>query len=72
MPYKVGKSKSCPASKPHAVMREDGSVVPGGCHESHGDALRHQRALMVNVPDAKKTTGALQAALDRHAERKAT
>lgn len=69
MPYSVGKHDSCPASKPHAVLRADGSVVPGGCHESRADALSHQRALMVNVPDAKKTSQGLQAALDRHAER---
>ncbi len=31
---------------------DTGATVAGGCHESHDDALKHQRALMVNVPDA--------------------
>jgi hypothetical protein len=52
MPYKLGKHTSCPASKPHAVLKEDGSLVPGGCHESRSKALKHQRALQVNVEDA--------------------
>jgi hypothetical protein len=49
MPYHLGKHSSCPASKPHAVLKDDGSVVPGGCHETHAKALAHQRALTVNV-----------------------
>jgi hypothetical protein len=52
MPYSVGKSSQCPASKPHAVLKGDGHPVPGGCHKTREDALKHQRALMSNVPDA--------------------
>jgi hypothetical protein len=63
MPYSVGKSKQCPPSKPHAVLRDDGTVAPGGCHESHDKALSHQRALMANVPDAQKKTKAETASL---------
>lgn len=52
MPYHLGKSKQCPAGKPFAVLKEDGTPAPGGCHATHADALRHQRALQVNVEDA--------------------
>jgi hypothetical protein len=52
MPYSVGKSSSCPPSKPFAVLKDGGTVVPGGCHATRQDALKHQRALMVNVEDA--------------------
>lgn len=54
MPYSVGKSSSCPVSKPHAVLKQDGTVVPGGCHATHAEALRHQRALQTNVVDANE------------------
>lgn len=33
---------------------DTGTNVPGGCHENRPDALKHQRALMVNVPDANE------------------
>ena len=52
MPYSVAKHGSCPVSKPHAVVKEDGSVAPGGCHSTREGALAHQRALMANVSDA--------------------
>lgn len=52
MPYHLGKSSSCPPSKPFAVLKDDGSVAPGGCHETREKALKHQRALQVNVEDA--------------------
>ena len=54
MPYTIGTDASCPVSKPHAVKKQGGGVVPGGCHATHADALKHQRALMANVPDAKR------------------
>jgi hypothetical protein len=49
MPYSVGKDARCPDSKPHAVKKDDGSLVPGGCHKTRDEALKHQRALVVNV-----------------------
>lgn len=52
MPYHIGKSSSCPPSKPFAVLKENGSPVPGGCHATRQEALKHQRALMVHVEDA--------------------
>lgn len=52
MPYSVGRSKVCPASKPFAVLKEGGKLVPGGCHASRADAVKHQRALVVHVSDA--------------------
>jgi hypothetical protein len=67
MPYHLGKSKSCPASKPHAVLKEDGKVAPGGCHATREGALKHQRALTVNVEDAevREVTAALSRPEDR-------
>ena len=53
MPYHLGKSPSCPPSKPHAVLKDDGTVAPGGCHATRAEALKHQRALTVNVEDAQ-------------------
>lgn len=55
MPYHLGKHGSCPASKPHAVLKEDGSVVPGGCHATREGALKHQRALTVNVTQREQS-----------------
>lgn len=55
MPYHLGKSKACPASKPHAVLKEDGSVVPGGCHATRDGALKHQKALTVNVTNKERS-----------------
>lgn len=48
MPYKLMKkgSKTC-------VAKEDGTIIPGGCHANSADAKRHMRALYANVPDAK-------------------
>jgi 2'-5' RNA ligase len=38
---------------PHEVYEiETGERAPGGCHATHDEALAHQRALEVNVPDA--------------------
>ena len=54
MPYTIGKDASCPASKPHAVKKQGGGVVPGGCHATPEKAKAHHRALMANVPDAKR------------------
>lgn len=50
--------KACGQGKPWAVKNQakpggpGTSVVPGGCHPSRKEALRHQRALYANVPDA--------------------
>src|SRR4030095_8367000 len=44
MPYHVGTSSECPASKPHAVVKDsDGKVM--GCHSSEEDANRQIAAL---------------------------
>jgi hypothetical protein len=50
MPYKLGKSSSCPASKPYAVLKQDGTPV--ACHTTRKRAVAHLRALKVNVEDA--------------------
>lgn len=70
MPYHLGKSKQCPASKPYAVLKEDGTVAPGGCHETREGALKHQRALTVNVPDAKAVDKTFEAIEKGEIERK--
>jgi hypothetical protein len=53
MPYKLGKSSSCPASKPFAVLKEGGALVPGGCHATKEGARKHLGALEANVEDAR-------------------
>lgn len=44
MPYKLDGN---------CVVKADGSPVPGGCHATHEEAVRHLRALYANVEDAK-------------------
>ena len=58
MPYKISaEAEGCAG---YAVVKPDGEVV--GCHTSRAAALRHQRALYANVPDAvgKSTTEELE------------
>lgn len=50
MPYNIETAN--PDCDGFAVVDEGGAVV--GCHTSRGKALAHQRALYINVPDAKK------------------
>lgn len=54
MPYTMTKSVSqCSVSKPYAVVnRNTGKVVPGGCHATKAEALKHLAALKINVSDA--------------------
>lgn len=37
----------------NCVKKEDGSTVPGGCHDTHAEAVNHLQALEANVSDAK-------------------
>jgi HK97 family phage prohead protease len=47
MPYHTGSSESCPASKPHAVIKDsDGEVM--GCHATKDDAKAQLAALHAN------------------------
>lgn len=47
MPYHVGKSESCPASKPYAVIKDsDGEVL--GCHETKESAESQITAINLN------------------------
>jgi len=58
MPYKIStEAEGCSG---YAVVKPDGEVI--GCHTSRAAALRHQRALYANVPDAvaKSTTEELE------------
>ena len=50
MPYSIKTDAS--DCKGYAVVDENGSTV--GCHKTRGDALRHQRALYANVPEATR------------------
>jgi hypothetical protein len=44
MPWHIGKSEDCPASKPYAVIKDsDGSVA--GCHETESKAKKQLAAL---------------------------
>ena len=47
MPYMIGTADSCPADKPHAVMKADSGEVMG-CHETEADANKQMAALHVN------------------------
>jgi HK97 family phage prohead protease len=52
MPWHVGTAKSCPASKPYAVVKDsDGSVA--GCHPTRERARRQLAALYANEPAAR-------------------
>lgn len=54
MPYKVEHDpQSCPTTKPFAVKKVGGGVVPGGCHAKKVDAQDHSDAMNANVPDTK-------------------
>lgn len=53
MPYSLKKSPQCPAGKPWAVLGANGKPVPGGCHATKAEALKHLAALNANVPDAQ-------------------
>lgn len=59
MPWVVEKDVgTCSLAKPFAVKTQakpggkGGALVAGGCHATKADALRHQRALYANAPDA--------------------
>ena len=44
MPWHIGKSKQCPASKPHAVIKDSDKSV-AGCHKSEAKAKKQLAAL---------------------------
>lgn len=46
MPYRLDESGRC-------VVDDAGTTVPGGCHDTHADAVDHLRALMANVDEAR-------------------
>jgi hypothetical protein len=54
MPYHVGKSSSCPTSKPWTVLKDDGSKA-GGCHPSKAKANEQMKAMYANEPSAKNS-----------------
>lgn len=52
MPWHTGKTNQCPASKPYGVIKDStGKVVPGGCHTSKDDAVKHMKALYANTDE---------------------
>ncbi len=52
MPWHIGTSASCPASKPYAVIKDaDGSVA--GCHPTKAKAQKQLAALYANEPAMK-------------------
>jgi phage I-like protein len=55
MPWRVVKDeKACPVEKPWAVKNTVTGSVNGRCHVSKAKAVDQQRALYVNVPEAKR------------------
>lgn len=50
MPYRLAQhgSRHC------VVLKSTGKAVPGGCHDTRAEALRHLAALQVNVAEAQK------------------
>lgn len=50
MPYHLSQNGLC-------VEGEDNKPVPGGCHKTHEEAVKHLQALYANVPEAKKESG---------------
>ena len=61
MPYKVTTdTQHCPVSKPHAVMKADGSKVMG-CHATEADANRQMAALHAN----EKMNGMIRSAMGK-------
>jgi hypothetical protein len=63
-PYGLRKSgeKTC------VYNTDTGATVQGGCHPTHAEALKHQRALMVNVPESMRGRGSGGRKDDRMAE----
>jgi hypothetical protein len=55
MPWRVVKdTNACPADKPWAVKNTVNGDVGGRCHASRPDAIKQQRAMYANVPEAKR------------------
>lgn len=47
MPWHIGRSNECPASRPFAVIKDsDGEVV--GCHSTRQAAIRQLAALNIS------------------------
>jgi Escherichia/Staphylococcus phage prohead protease len=49
MPWHIGSSAKCPASKPHAVIKNSDSSV-AGCHATEEDAKKQLAALYASEP----------------------
>ena len=52
MPWHIGRSDKCPASKPYAVIKDSDSSV-AGCHETRTEAKKQMAALYANEPTMK-------------------
>ena len=62
MPWSVGKSSKCPASKPWAVTKDSDGTVEG-CHASAAAAKKQQAALYANEPG--RSGGHMTTAVER-------
>jgi len=63
MPYHIGTSASCPASKPYAVIKDsDGKVM--GCHATKEGAKAQLAALYANEPKSGGRVEDVRARLD--------
>lgn len=64
MPWHIGKSKSCPASKPHAVIKDsDGKVA--GCHETEAKATKQMGALYASEERSMSRLERLRARINK-------
>jgi len=52
VPYVIKRDDRCPASKPFAVVNQQTGDLRG-CHPTEDHARQQQKALYVNVPDAR-------------------
>ncbi len=68
MPWHIGKSKQCPASKPYAVIKDgDGSVA--GCHASKEKAKKQLGALYASEERSMSRLEQLRARINKLFER---
>jgi HK97 family phage prohead protease len=57
MPWHVGRTDACPASKPFGVIKDDDGSVDGRCHETREGAQRQMSALYAAEDQAARLAG---------------
>ena len=64
MPWHIGKSKTCPASKPHAVIKDSDKSV-AGCHVSEAKAKKQLAALYASEERSMSKLEQLKARINK-------